>query len=168
MNRNITRFQSSALAIRPTTAWTKPTMGGKVRGAFMGLKQRAKNLLARPGIKNAMSRVGGVAGNTVGLVKRKIGFSGERRLASFARRRFLGPKRKSLIRRLALPAAGVGAVAALGGAGYLASRNRKSFDVKIGQAESAVNRMHQQGVQQAINAAHIKATLQERARGRRG
>lgn len=93
MSRNLARFQGGALALRPTTSWTKPTMGGRIRGAYTGLKHRAKNLLARPGVKKAMNRIGTTAGTATGWVKRKTGFSRSYELAEFRRRR-LGRRRK--------------------------------------------------------------------------
>jgi hypothetical protein len=164
MNKNLARFQGGALAIRPTTSWTKPTMGGRIKGAFTGLKRRAKNLLARPGIQNAMNRVGSTAGNATGWVRKKTGFSGERTLVSFARRRFLGKKRKSLLRRLALPAAGIGALGVLGGAGYLAHRSTKAYNAATNKGYETLKNVRQQETQKAVDAAAVKARLQERAR----
>lgn len=89
MSRNLARFKGGALALRPTTSWAKPKMGGRIRGAYTGLKRRAKNLLARPGVQKAMNRVGGAAGNAAGWVKRKAGFSRSYELAEFRRRRKL-------------------------------------------------------------------------------
>jgi hypothetical protein len=130
MNKNLARFQGGALAIRPTTSWTKPTMGGRIKGAFTGLKRRAKNLLARPGIQNAMNRVGSTAGKTTGWVRNKTGFSSSYQLAEFRRRRLKSRrKRKPTFGGHTGKGAAYGAMAggatgaALGGAGtYSAAR----------------------------------------------
>lgn len=95
MRRNLARFQAGALAIRPTTSWTRPTMGGRVKSAFGGIKRRAKGLLARPGIKNAMTRIGNKTGSAVGWARRKTGFNSSYELAEFRRkRRFRGRRRR--------------------------------------------------------------------------
>lgn len=117
MRRNLARFQAGALAIRPTTSWTRPTMGGRVKSAFGGIKRRAKGLLARPGIKNAMTRIGNKTGSAVGWARRKTGFNSSYELAEFRRkRRFRGRRRR---KPTASGHAGKGAAlgGALGGAG---------------------------------------------------
>lgn len=167
MSRRLARFQAGALAIRPTTSWTRPTMGGRVKSAFGGIKRRAKNLLARPGIKSAMNRIGTATGSAVGWARRKTGFSGSRELATFARRRFLSKRKKALLRRMAVPATIVGTVGVLAGSDYLAQRQRKGTNRAINQAQSVLKNARQQAVNDATGAARIKATLQERARGRR-
>lgn len=140
MSRNLARFKGGALALRPTTSWAKPKMGGRIRGAYTGLKRRAKNLLARPGIQKAMNRVGGAAGNASGWVKQKTGFSRSYELAEFRRRR-LGRSRGRRRKLTASGHVGKGAAygaltggtagAALGGAGtYHAAR-------KMGASRSA-------------------------------
>ncbi|HEY9610598.1 hypothetical protein [Allocoleopsis sp.] len=137
------RFQAGALAIRPTTSWTRPTIGGRVKSAFGGLKRRAKNLLARPGIQKAMNSVGSAAGHAVGWTKgaastagnwarQKTGFSASNRLVEFRRRRLgsrLRRRRKPTFGGHAGKGAAYGAAtgaatgAALGGAGtYHAAR----------------------------------------------
>jgi hypothetical protein len=129
----LTRFQSSALAIRPNTGWTRPGIGGRVKGVFAGVKRRAKNFLARPGIKSAVSRVGRGLGTGVGWAKQKTGFrsaSSSVRLAEFRRRRRAGSRRRKptfgghTSKGAAYGALSGGALgASLGGAGsYAAAR----------------------------------------------
>lgn len=141
----LTRFQSSALALRPNTGWTRPTIGGRVKGAFMGVKRRAKNFLARPGIKGAMNRVGRGLGTGVGWARQKTGFSANSDTVYFAstisklKRSTLRPKirrRKRLLRRLGIAGA-VGAVGTLGLAHYLSPMQKAARMVK--QAKKARN-----------------------------
>lgn len=92
----LTRFQG----------WTSSTLGTtspmpRMKGLGMGIKKRAKNFLARPGIQKAMGRIGratgtgaGWAKGAVGSVREKAGFSTRQALAQFRRRRRKSGRRR--------------------------------------------------------------------------
>jgi hypothetical protein len=148
----LTRFQSSALAIRPPTGWKKP---GRIGSALMGIKRRTKNFLARPGIQKSLGKVGRGIGTGVGwargvggAVRKKAGFSASPDIVHFAsvtsklKRSALRPKirrQKRLLRRLGIAGA-VGGVGALGLA-YRLNRPMRNAQALVTKRKTGFSRL---------------------------
>ncbi|HEY9598485.1 MAG TPA: hypothetical protein V6D33_12525 [Cyanophyceae cyanobacterium] len=131
---------SSNLALRPSSAWTRPTRLGRIAG---GIRRGISGFLKRPRIRNIVAKVGTTAGKAYGWTKRKVtGLTTGRKFmryrglgdrAEFARRR-RRDRQRSRVR--ALNTAGIGSLLGTG-AYYLATRKPGVSPTKLGLLTSA-------------------------------